>query len=110
MNQTSAVWFLIVLALLAANVPFLNDRLFAIFQLNIVKQVSGNSSRDSKPFWLRLFEMTLLYVLVGSIGFALESTMGNPFRQKWEFYAITFSLFMVMGFPGFVLRYLLRRD
>jgi hypothetical protein len=35
--------------------------------------------------------------------------IGNAFTQKWEFYATTFTLFLVMAFPGFVLRYLLRR-
>jgi hypothetical protein len=35
--------------------------------------------------------------------------IGNVFTQRWEFYAITLSLFVVMAFPGFVFRYLLRR-
>lgn len=111
MNQTSAVWFVIVLALIAANLPFINDRLLAVIPLRLsIQEGKQGSRRSSKAFWMRLFEMILLYVLVGSIGYALESALGNPFKQKWEFYAITFSLFLVMGFPGFVLRYLLRKD
>jgi hypothetical protein len=35
--------------------------------------------------------------------------IGNVFVQRWEFYATTFTLFVVMAFPGFVLRYLLKR-
>jgi hypothetical protein len=48
-------------------------------------------------------------VLVGLVGLTLERVIGNAFTQKWEFYATTFTLFLVMAFPGFVLRYLLRR-
>lgn len=112
MNQTIAVWLLLVLALIAANIPFMNDRLLAIVPLK-ASATQGNqnhAARASKSFWLRLFEMILLYVLIGLLGYSFESALGNPFKQKWEFYAITFSLFLVMGFPGFVLRYLLRRD
>ena len=112
MNQTIAVWLLIALALIAANIPFVNDRLLAIIPLKVSKGENQNSTtaRASKSFWLRVIEMVLLYALVGLLGYSFESTLGNPFKQKWEFYAITFSLFLVMGFPGFVLRYLLRRD
>lgn len=110
MNQTASVWVLIVLAMVAANVPFLNDRLLAIIPLKTRSNSPVHSARASKSFWLRLLEMIALYLLIGLLGFALESALGNPFKQKWEFYAITFSLFLVMGFPGFVLRYLFRKD
>ena len=111
MNQTIAVWLLIVLALIAANIPFMNDRLLAIIPLKVSALGDQNrASRASKSFWLRMLEMVLLYALIGLLGYSFESALGNPFKQKWEFYAITFSLFLVMGFPGFVLRYLLRGD
>jgi hypothetical protein len=111
MNQTILVWLLIVLALIAANTPFMNDRLFAIIPLNgAVGPAQRHAARARKPFWLRMLEIVLFYVLIGWLGMAFESTLGNPFKQKWEFYAITLSLFLVMGFPGFVFRYLLRRD
>jgi hypothetical protein len=101
MNQTVAVWLLILLAFLAANVPFLNDRVLAVWQ------PKGMSL--PKAFWLRALELLLLYVVVGTVGIAFERLIGNVFTQRWEFYAITFSLFVVMAFPGFVFRYLLRR-
>jgi hypothetical protein len=48
-------------------------------------------------------------LLIGALGIVFERWIGNVFAQRWEFYAITFSLFVVMAFPGFVFRYLLRR-
>jgi hypothetical protein len=62
-----------------------------------------------KPFFVRLLEVLVFYGLVGTLGFAFEANIGNVFHQKWEFYAVTLSLFLVLGYPGFVYRYLLRR-
>jgi hypothetical protein len=36
--------------------------------------------------------------------------IGNSFNQRWEFYVTALSLFVVLAFPGFVLRYLLKRN
>ncbi|MEY4296127.1 MAG: hypothetical protein RLY82_1815, partial [Pseudomonadota bacterium] len=52
--------------------------------------------------------LLIAYFIVGAIGFALESHLGKTTGQKWEFYAITFALFVTFAFPGFVYRYLLR--
>lgn len=62
-----------------------------------------------KSFFDRLLEVLVGYVLVGSIGYALELNLGNAFPLDWEFYAITLALFLVLAYPGFVFRYLLRR-
>lgn len=62
-----------------------------------------------KSFFERLLELLVFYGLVGVLGFALEANLGNRFAQGWEFYAITFSLFLVLGYPGFVWRYLMKR-
>lgn len=96
MNMSFSVWIMITLALLAANMPFLNERLFAILPIH----------RAIKPFWLRLIELVIFYFAIGFIGRLLEAQMGNVFNQKWEFFAITFFLFLVLAYPGFVLRYL----
>jgi ADP-ribose pyrophosphatase len=42
----------------------------------------------------------VLYFVVGALGFWLESRAGNRFEQGWQFYAITFSLFIVFAFPA----------
>jgi len=47
--------------------------------------------------------------LIGVVGWAFESALGNVFPQNWEFFAITLTLFAVLAFPGFVFRYLLKR-
>jgi hypothetical protein len=92
-------WFVILLAVFAANLPFLNERLLAA--VPVTKAV--------KPFWLRLIELAALYALVLGIAHLLESRIGNVFPQRWEFYAITICLFVVLAFPGFVYRYLRKR-
>lgn len=69
----------------------------------------GASPADAKPFINRFLEVLVGYVLVGTMGLALELNMGNAFRQGWEFYAVSLSLFLVLAYPGFVWRYMLRR-
>ena len=56
----------------------------------------------------RLVLLITAYFVVGGIGFAIESYLGKTTGQRWEFYAITFALFVTFAFPGFVYRYLLR--
>jgi hypothetical protein len=92
-------WFVILLAVVGANLPFLNERLLAAIPV-------GNSV---KPFWLRLLELIVVYALVLGIAYMLEARIGNVFPQRWEFYAITSCLFLVLAFPGFVFRYLRKR-
>lgn len=98
MNQTAAIWLLLVLAFAAANLPFLNERVFGLYPL-----------KGAKPFVVRVVELIALYLLIGVVGMTLERMIGNVFAQKWEFFATTFTLFLVMAFPGFVVRYLLKR-
>ena len=102
MNQSAAVWLLIVLACVAANLPFINERLFAV--LPVKRFVNG-----VKPFWVRVIELLVWYGVIGLVGMLFESMIGNTFVQRWEFYVTALSLFVVLGFPGFVVRYLLKR-
>lgn len=97
MNPSATSWLIILLALVFANLPFFNERFFALIALKRV---------PSKPFWLRLIELAVLYFVLGAFTFVLEALAGNRYTQTWEFYAITVSLFIVMAFPGFVYRYL----
>lgn len=175
MDQSFAVWLLIALALVTANLPFLSERHFLILpwyppanraktsvvtawiwtmvfvaavvvlgigmywwiasalftgtgfaaagilllRLAVVAIVLCavfawpglrlKGGTYPKPFAVRFTELLVFYVLLGVLGFALEASIGNPFAQTWEFYAITFSLFLVLAYPGFVFRYMLRR-
>ena len=98
MSLNVAVWSVLLLALISANLPFVNQRLFAVIALKSAK----------KSFWLRLIELAVGYLLVGAIGFFLEAQIGTIFAQGWQFYAITVCLFIVGAFPGFVFQYLRR--
>jgi hypothetical protein len=93
-------WFLILLAAVAANLPFVNERIFAIIFLRFF---------PVKPVWLRLVELSVFYLLIGGVANLLEASVGNVYRQSGEFYAITFFLFVVFSYPGFVYRYLRKR-
>ncbi|WP_105533401.1 DUF2818 family protein [Solimicrobium silvestre] len=96
-----AVWIVIVLALFGANLPFLNQRLFAVIPLR--------NAGSKKSFWLRLLELLVCYFLLGGLAYLFEVSIGNVFPQGWEFFAISACLFIVFAFPGFVYQYLRRQ-
>lgn len=98
MSQTGAVWLVILLACVGANLPFANDRVLAL----------GPRLQPSKRLVLRFAELVVLYFVVGGIGLLLEKRAGQIAPQQWEFYAVTGTLFITLAFPGFVYRYLLR--
>lgn len=100
MDLSFSSWLVILLAVLAANLPFFSERVFGLLRWR----------GTAKPFWLRLLELLALYLLLGLIASALETSAGNRFRQGWEFYAVTACLFIVLAYPGFVHRYLRRRQ
>jgi hypothetical protein len=96
-SQTVSVWLLLAVALGAANLPFLTQRLFLLVPLKRTKNLA-----------LRLAELVLLYFLAGAFGLFLEWRTGQLAPQGWEFYAVTVALFITFAFPGFAYRYLLR--
>lgn len=99
MNVSLSAWLVILLALAAANLPFVNERLLGVIP----------RAAEAKPFWWRLLELLALYFIVLGAAWLLEERIGNAFPQGWEFYVITGCLFLVFAFPGFVWRYLRRR-
>ena len=90
---------MIVAACVAANLPFFNHRVLAI----------GPLLQPRKALVIRLAEMIVLYFVVGGLALLLEKRAGQIAPQGWEFYAITGTLFLVLAFPGFVYRHLVRR-
>lgn len=96
MTQTIGHWLLFGLALLFANLPFLSQRIMGFFPVL------------RKGGWARVLELIAGYVIVGLIGFAIEGSLGQKTTQRWEFYALTACLFLVLAFPGFVYRFLWR--
>jgi predicted transporter len=99
MDVTFSSWLVIAVALVLANLPFMNESLFGFIPL----------PKPVKAAWTRVFELLVLYFVTGAIAYALEARIGNVFTQVKEFYMITVPLFAVLAFPGFVLRYLRKR-
>ena len=64
--------------------------------------------RAPKNVGWRLLELLLLGVATLWFGFGLESYLGQRQSQGWAFYAASACLFITLGFPGFVWRYLRR--
>lgn len=93
MTQELAVWLLLGLSVVAANLPWLSDRL--LFILTPASGVKHNG--------FRLLEWLLLYFLMGGIALGIEQkATGNTFAQDWEFYAVTLCLFAIFALPGFI--------
>lgn len=99
MSQSAPVWLVLLFALLAANLPFVSNRLFAVFALKAPKNLG-----------IRLGELLVWYLIVGMTGLFVEQRAGQIAPQGWEFYAITGALFITFAFPGFTYRYLFRRS
>ncbi len=97
MSQTAAVWFVVLAALVGANLPFFNQRLLAVMPLKAGKNLA-----------VRLLELVVCYFVVGGMALLLEQRAGQIAPQGWEFYAITAALFLTLAFPGFVYRYLMK--
>lgn len=159
MYPAASVWFIIVLAIICANVPFLTERMFAFVPvrlrgepekfagfyllralvsygvmgcayylftetaLPISAKLVGlvlflvlfampgflyKSYVTVKPLGARLVELLLLVWFVAAVGFFIESYYANRFPQSWQFYAIGIALFVLLAFPGFVWRHLMR--
>lgn len=98
MNTAIAVWAVLLLAAVAANLPFVNERLFVV----------GPRREPAKSIAWRLLELGVYGALVISAGRLMERAIGQNAPQGWEFYAVLLCLFLTLAFPGFVWRYLRR--
>lgn len=97
MGSTAAVWLVILVAVVAANLPFINERLFVV-----------GPRRERKGLAWRLLELLVFCGLTVGLGLALEARIGQNQPQGWEFYAAFGGMFLTLAFPGFVWRYLRR--
>lgn len=98
MTQGASVWLVLVVALVTANLPFVNERLFAF----------GPRLRPAKAFAWRLLELLVYALATWGLGSALEASIGRRSPQGWEFFAAGLCLFVTLASPGFVWRYLRR--
>lgn len=99
MSQSASVWLVILVAFVAANLPFVSRRWLLV----------GPLAQPAKPLVARLGELVLLYFIVGALALLLERRAGQIAPQGWEFYAVTGALFLTLAFPGFVYRFLIHR-
>jgi hypothetical protein len=97
-GHSAEVALVLLVALVAANLPFINDRIL-IF----------GPRRHPKPIGWRLLELVLMAGLSLAFGMLLEARIGQRQPQGWEFYAAGGCLFITFAFPGFVWRVLRRQ-
>lgn len=95
MLSTTIIIFL-VFAVIAANLPWLTERLFGMITLKSAK----------KPVWMCILEWFVMYLLIGAIALGLEKKFISDIHpQDWEFYASTLCLFLIFALPGFIYRF-----
>ena len=97
MSATSSGWLLLLAGFVAANLPFLTDRLLLV-----------GPRRAPKALGWRLLELLLLAGLTIALGVGMESRIGQRAPQGLQFYAAVLCLMLTFAFPGFVWRVLRR--
>ncbi|HKJ94612.1 MAG TPA: DUF2818 family protein [Gammaproteobacteria bacterium] len=100
MSQGASIWLLVALAFVAANLPWLSERVAFVFE----------PPAGGKREWVRLLEWAALFCVVGVAAEGLEyRAQGQLHHQDWEFYVTTICLFVVFALPGFIYHHDLRR-
>jgi hypothetical protein len=95
MSGSGPGWALLLVGFIAANLPFLTDRLLLV-----------GPRRAPKALGWRLLELLLLSGATISLGMLIEARLGQRAPQGWEFYAAALCLMVTFAFPGFVWRIL----
>ncbi len=91
MIAQGTIWAYLLLCLLLASLPWLNDRLFMVKALAY------------KSVWLRLLEWAVYSFVALAAGWGLEWQLTGALKdQDWEFFASTLFMFAIMSFPGFI--------
>ena len=86
------IFLIILIALFLSNIPWFSKNLFIFVPLNKTKSIA-----------LVLLEIVVNYFIVGFFVIFLEKqVIGNIHPQGWEFYVVTFFLFIVLSSPGFI--------
>jgi Protein of unknown function (DUF2818) len=97
MSVSLSIWIIIAVTVVAANLPFLSKKFFLFISIN-----------GGKTLPVYAFELFIYYILIGSLGLFVENNISQIASQNWEFFAVTYALFVTFSFPGFVYRYLLK--
>jgi len=98
MTLDIAVWLLLVVAIVLSNIPWIFENKIFLF-----------IAAPSKSIIISIGEWFLYFLLTGIFAYLLElKSMGHVQPQEWEFYTITFFMFMIFAFPGFIYRFNLK--
>lgn len=89
---------LLLVAFLAANLPFVSNRLFGVVTLGKVKHAGWQS-----------LELLVMFGVVALLAYGLEARQSAVHVQNWQFYVTNLALFLVFAFPGFVARHFWHR-
>ena len=85
-------FLIILIALFLSNLPWFSKNLFIFYPIN-----------NPKPIAFIILEIIVNYFIVGIFVMFLEKqAIGNIHPQGWEFYVVTFFLFVVLSSPGFI--------
>ena len=87
------IFLIIFSAIFFANLPWATNQFLIFFK------------RPKKNKALIIIELIVFYFIFGGFLLFIEKQIiGNTHKQEGEFYAITFFLFIVFSFPGFIYR------
>ena len=87
------IFLIIFSAIFFANLPWATNQFLIFFK------------RPKKNKALIIIELIVFYFIFGGFLLFIEKQIiGNTHNQDWEFYAITFCLFIVFSSPGFIYR------
>ncbi|MCL2589985.1 MAG: DUF2818 family protein [Betaproteobacteria bacterium] len=99
MSVTVTAWIVVGICVIAANLPFLFERVLFVWLHPSGRKGSG---------W-QFLELLVLYFVVGGFALLLEKgAYGGIYPQSWQFYVATLCLFFVFAFPGFIYCHLWR--
>ena len=94
--QQELIWGYLLLCLLLATLPWINQRLFFLIRL------------ANKSFIVRVLEWAVFALVALMAGWGLEYQLtGSIQSQDWEFYVSTLFMFTIMSFPGLI--YLMKK-
>lgn len=91
MDIREAAGVILVVATVAANLPFLSARVLLI-----------GPRRGAQGLGPRLLEWMLLGGVAWGIGLMLEARIGQVHPQGWAFYAAVACFYLTLAFPGAV--------
>jgi len=84
---------LFFIVLIAANLPWLSDNFLYFIPLK---------TKHKNLAWSAVELILFYFIALGITLYSEYASYGNLAPQSWEFYSVTFCLFLVFSFPGFI--------